>query len=624
MNFESIKIGFAAWLEGQNTDNNTQTNENITSDVSIFANADAFKEYLTEELNINFDISSMKISDILNMDIVNGKLIDPSEESDSNPDELNVGEQEMLITNILNELMQDETIQGIIDIDGNSEISNDEVNNFMNAIKGLDSNDEDISLADIFSAITGIKNNTFSITDESSTPEEIEETIVSTPAASPSASSSNGNFASSGGSFTPSSNATTANNKANTAQKKSLDGMNLDELNNELDTTQSNLSEQKTALSNALSGSTPELEALQGQVDEAYDAYKEQLELIDEDLAEEMEAIETAVDDAQADLEAKEQAVYEQEGVVADCTTTYNNAVSKRENLESIVSQLKSTDTSDMSDEQKSSLAQKLASAETQLETAKTEEGNAKTALENAESELKTREGAVDSAKDVLESAEKDKADFEKTLLEEHSEIKTYLDAYNNAKETFNTEKSTAVTNARAEVQVSENYINEIKTAITKAENKEREKEYRISGNGEYDEEEGQRLVDTARQMLAKYGSSTGWCAKGVSQTFAMAYGLDLHGNGCDWDTNMEGLVEQGMFAEVTDDYPSSTDLASLPAGAVVCWEATTGVGSGGSKYGHVTIADGNGGEISDHYAANIYTTIGGGTDQYRVFIPVS
>ena len=134
----------------------------------------------------------------------------------------------------------------------------------------------------------------------------------------------------------------------------------------------------------------------------------------------------------------------------------------------------------------------------------------------------------------------------------------------------------------------------------------------------------GEELVDVARQMLDKYGSSKGYCATGVSRTFQMAYGLSLSGNGCDWDTNMDKLVEQGAFVEVTSDYKTSDELSNLPAGAVVCWEASGNGSTGGAKYGHVTIADGKGGEISDHYAANIYKSIGGRNDLYRVYLPVT
>ena len=142
------------------------------------------------------------------------------------------------------------------------------------------------------------------------------------------------------------------------------------------------------------------------------------------------------------------------------------------------------------------------------------------------------------------------------------------------------------------------------------------------TSNGQYNAEKGQALVDAAYQMLDQYGETMYYCATGVSRTFSIAYGLDLGGNGCDWDSNMDQLVAQGMFVEATGDYPTADSLSTLPAGAVVCWEAT-GDGTPGGTYGHVTIADGNGGEISDHHASNIYTEIGGRSDNYKVYLPV-
>lgn len=639
-NLNMLKIGFAAWLESKNTENDTQNKGDITSDVSLFTNAEAFKEYLSEELNIDFNVQSMSINDILNMEIVNGKLVDSNEtetttkqnntlaidlgESETVTFELNAGEQEVLITDILNELMNDETLKGIIDTDANSELSEDEVETFMNSIKGLDGDETNVSIDDVFAAIEEIKEDTFTLGDkETIEVDEIETSAdITTGDAEDTEYSSDPSYTSGDPdySYTPS----PTNNNEDSTEKNKLEGMNLEELNKEYDTTQSKLTEQKTTLSNALNGSTPELEALQTSVDEAYDAYKEQLKLIDNDLAKKMEELETSVNNAQADFETKEQDYWEKEGAVNDCTTAYDNAVSKRENLESIVGGLENTDTSDMNDEEKADLSTKLTIAKEQLETAKREEKNAETALENAESAYEESEKAYNTASDTLDKAKKDKTEFEENLLEEHSEIKTYLEAYNSAKETYTTEKETAITNARLEVEVSENYINEIKTAITRAENEEATKEYKLSSDGEYDEKEGQRLVETAKQMLNEFGSSTGYCATGVSRTIQMAYGISMNGNGCDWDTNMEKLVDKGMFKEVTGDYASSTDLANLPAGAVVCWENTGGTNGGGAQYGHVTIADGNGGEISDHYQANIYTSIGGRSDQYRVFVPIS
>lgn len=132
----------------------------------------------------------------------------------------------------------------------------------------------------------------------------------------------------------------------------------------------------------------------------------------------------------------------------------------------------------------------------------------------------------------------------------------------------------------------------------------------------------GEELVDVAKSMLNKYGSSHNYCATGVSRTFQMAYGLELHGNGCDWTANMDNLVSQGAFQEVTVNYPSSADLAKLPAGAVVTWDST-GIDTPAGKYGHVAIADGKGGEISDHYQAQIYKSVGGRNNTYHIYIPV-
>ena len=152
------------------------------------------------------------------------------------------------------------------------------------------------------------------------------------------------------------------------------------------------------------------------------------------------------------------------------------------------------------------------------------------------------------------------------------------------------------------------------------------------TSNGQYNAERGQSLVDSALKMIEENGETMYYCATGVSNTFkkwsmdVLGYtekdALDLGGDGCDWDTNMEQLVAQGLFVEATGEYPSASDLSSLPAGAVVCWEAS-GDGTPGGTYGHVTIADGNGGEISDHHASSIYTEIGGRSDTYRIFLPV-
>ena len=94
---------------------------------------------------------------------------------------------------------------------------------------------------------------------------------------------------------------------------------------------------------------------------------------------------------------------------------------------------------------------------------------------------------------------------------------------------------------------------------------------------------------------------STGWCATGVHRAVLDAFGISMGGNGCDWDTNMDKLVEMGYFEDATDQFTSPDQLVNLPAGAVVVWENNES-----HPYGHVSIATGDGHECSDHYQNQI------------------
>lgn len=273
-----------------------------------------------------------------------------------------------------------------------------------------------------------------------------------------------------------------------------------------------------------------------------------------------------------------------------------------------------------MDSTEKADISAKISELKSKITEAEQAEQKAKESIENAENKLEELKQNRDTLQGELDALNQQMSELETQISEQYPQVQESLNEYNKAKQSRDTYKTKAVSSAKSELQSAQSYVGDINSAINKLDNRDVKKEYSLN---KYDEEEGQRLVDTAKQMLAEYGESHGWCATGVSRTINMAYGIKMGGNGCDWDTNMEKLVEKGMFAEVTEEYPSAGDLSSLPAGAVVCWEATTGEGNGGAKYGHVTIADGNGGEISDHYQSSIYKSVGGRSDTYRIFIPV-
>jgi hypothetical protein len=72
-------------------------------------------------------------------------------------------------------------------------------------------------------------------------------------------------------------------------------------------------------------------------------------------------------------------------------------------------------------------------------------------------------------------------------------------------------------------------------------------------------------------------------------------------------------LAKSRSFHEI---FPSVKALEKLPAGAIVVW------GKGNSRSGHISIADGQGNEISDHIRPQMLSHYGGAS--FRAFLPVA
>ena len=125
-----------------------------------------------------------------------------------------------------------------------------------------------------------------------------------------------------------------------------------------------------------------------------------------------------------------------------------------------------------------------------------------------------------------------------------------------------------------------------------------------------YNSERGNALLNAAKSMYGNVKRGNNHCAKGVSQAISSVFGYYPE--------------KRSDWKEITNEIKNVDDLSNLPAGAVVSWDS---FGTGASaRYGHVYIADGKGGEISDYYSAsnkerNRYRASTGG--KFRVFIPV-
>ena len=545
MDINALKLGFANYLENISEVSN-KTYENLDSDISIFMYSTEFKNYISDELDVDPKILSMSINDILKMDIVNGKLVDPEEEAalqdegsiedaeetqeketteeiteeePANPEEpegitdpeASITDNEMInpdipltengetqvlnaeefsITDMLNEFFEADAFKSVIDTDESGDLNEEEITTFLSAISGLDGDEENISLEDILNAAEAINEGEFSLAAEEEIPEEPEtmeeESISAEPASSVSGSSGTNTAGNTGSAGTVGTGGTSFSSQG--VEEKTLDNMTKEELNSELSTAQSDLSDKQSALSAILDGSDPQIQQLQQNIDDAYDIYQKELEKVDEDMAAEVDELKQSIDAKEAEIDAKEQEISDQECVVSDCETSYKDAVSSKSSLESALSALDSMKT----DENASEIEEKKANIQAAIDALKIDEK--KQAWEEAQDKLDTlneEKEELISGEGGLNELNDQMTELEAQIADKYPAIQEYMDAYNNAKEEYNTAKETAITNAKADVTEAQNYVNEVQTAINNYDTNQTIRENRL---------DLQAAIDWARQ----------------------------------------------------------------------------------------------------------------------------
>lgn len=551
----------------------------------------------TDRLNNLSMFSSASAQDISGVDLK--ALLAAAEAADVDAEGA-TGQQKAL-NDILKTFLEIEDVQKAADSDGDGKLSEAEAKEFLASIMGNDGDASTITMSDIDKAIEKMSIDLNEIANKAA--EDVLEDKKAEEADSASPSSSGGSISSGGvlGSSGPSSGISKQDTQKTTAET-------VEEL------------EAQLADEESLKGSVQELiqEKIQEQDDIISEAMNEENSGFTPEAKEEYDDEKAKID---GDIKTKDTEIEGQKSIIQENEATMSSTKEAIGSLE----------------EQKSSLESQLGSISDDDEKADDKRADINSKISNIQGEIDTKQGEYDRAEEAKKAAEdeKERLEGEKKTLETNRDglmdeiIKKHkLDVNPEVKKTIQDAQSEIQkirTDGQEAITECDNNIQDLKTQIAQA--KEAEKTQATIKENEFKQGlglTGEELVDVARQMLDRYGSSKGYCATGVSRTFQMAYGLSLGGNGCDWDTNMDKLVEQGAFVEVTSDYKTSDELSNLPAGAVVCWEASGNGSTGGAKYGHVTIADGKGGEISDHYAANIYKSIGGRNDLYRVYLPVT
>ena len=626
MKITALLEDFSLYLEKIN---NNSENKYVSdsSSVSIFAHFSEFKKFLSQELKIDDNIFTKSYNDIMSLEVVDGKLVSKEEleeeqETDQTTQETQEEKDDNLIIDILNNILEDENVISALDTDGNKALDEQEIFKFLSEISLNDNNSENLSLDDVFAGVEKIEKPQKK--EETVTLEEnnIEETKQENTPSKASASYSGGGSSYSGGGSSYSSYSATAKQET---QEKTLDNMTKDELNSELETAQNDLSQKQDSLNNIVNGNDTKVVQMEEDVQEKYDIYQEELEKVDVDLANEVNELKTNIDSQQQAINEQEHEIINLESSEKEAQTNYQNAQSTRQTLENTLSQLEAQDTSNMENDELSSHNAKISEVKSQIESAKQKEEEAQKSLEKIQKDLETTKETKEKLQVELDGLNEEMALLEAEILEKQPELKEYLDNYNSAKENAQSYKQNAIESTRSSIKDSQNYISEIQNAINNCDNKELEKEYSPDPKNQYDAEVGQALAENA---LTTRGT-TGYCLAGVSDTMLETFGVNFGNMGSAYLAaealrgNTPGYEELAShFVEVK---VNRSELANLPAGAVVVWNNNangggSNVSDAGKKHGHISISLGDGRESSDHIQDQQVNR----DAEYTVFYPVS
>ncbi len=599
MDFSIFKPGFEEYLQKIN---------GKSGNSSFFLNSKEFKNYLSEELDIDTSIFSIDVSEILKMDIVNGKLVSNSEENsdsfehENNDDSINNYDT----VDLINNLLKDSSVKQVIDVNTDGNLSNDEILNFVSTISGLDGNKDNVTFDDLLNSIDLIKSNNFSISSG------ISLDTSSIDYSSQSVSTASGAIS---GGFSPFSGYSSVGTGIN---KKDLKFMTKEQLQTELTSAEEVLSEKEAVLASVIDGSNPQLQSLQINVDNLYELYQQQLELVDVTLAKKVDDKKSQIDSKKSDISAKESEITTQEGVVSSAEASYNNAVATRQSLEAALHSLQSTPY--QSAEQQASIVAAMNALQAQISAAQQAEEAALKNWENEKATLAKLNSEKDQLNSELDGLNSEMDEIEATIAKEYPKVEQYMNNYNKAQDSYDNTKENMKTAAQSDVNAAREYINNISLSISKKEDKEHLNDIGVDSMSRYNEEIGLELAQAAMTTRG----TQGWCLAGVNDTLEEVYGVRLEyrsaymaadalrGN----DPQYADLASH--FVEVTD-IPLN-ELRNLPPGAIVVWGNNGSKDGGAGEHGHISVSLGDGRESSDCIRVQYEMSY----LPYTVFLPTS
>lgn len=427
--------------------------------------------------------------------------------SDISDKELNEGvtdQTQKSLNNILKSFIDLDEVQEAADVDGDGEVTEAELQDYISQIAGADGDATTLTMDDINAVIDELGIDLESIAEKSMNDalkaleeendakaiddlEEEKETEKAKQAQQAQQAQGSGSTGSAGGSYGGSgvsgSSASSAANKSN--EPKTIDNMSLEELESEKKTRQSEMQEAQDAVNAIHSGENDQVKAAQEKADEAKEKYEKALK-DDKNVPDELKNKQTqntkSIEDNQKKIDDKEVAINNKESDISNQENTVSSHESSLASLESSLSSLPSPTGKEEDKEKDAQIAEKKQSIESQISAKKEELEAAKTKLQEektALSKLNEEKGKLEVEKGQLEKA---KQDIQKEIEAKCStETKEAMTAYNEAKTNVETVKKSELSTATAALDKARSSVSEIEAKITEVKNKKTEKENSVN-----------------------------------------------------------------------------------------------------------------------------------------------
>ncbi len=445
--------------------------------------------------------------------------------SDASDKELNEGvtdQTQKSLNNILKSFISLDEIQEAADVDGDGEVTEAELKDYISSIAGADGDATTLSMSDIDKVIEDLgidlesiaeksMNDALSALEEENDAKAIDELEkqketekAQQTQQAQSAGGSNGSGSVGGAGRTSGSGSTSAANKSN--EPKTIDNMSLEELESEKQTRQTEMQDAQDAVNAIHSGDNEQVKAAQDKADEAKEKYEKALKE-DKNVPDELKNKQTqntqSIEANQKKIDDKEIAINNKESDIANQENTVSSHESSLSSLESSLSSLPSPTGKEEDKEKDAQIAEKKSSIESQISAKKEELEEAKSKLQeekNALNKLNEEKGKLEVEKGQLEKA---KQEIQKEIESKCStETKEAMTAYNEAKANVESVKKTELSTATAALDKARSSVSEIEAKITEVKNKKTEKENSVN---KFDFDFGENLTDEQKAALEKF-----------------------------------------------------------------------------------------------------------------------